>query len=111
MKNLQATTEGIWVEIVNVVLTEEQNILLRSHDESFKEDKITLLKYIRDNKEKLALTADINIVQAVYDKFKNTILATDKYQLISADLSIGNQNEVKGIINYRVNDNHLQLRY
>jgi hypothetical protein len=108
MKNLQSTTENNWVEIKQVVLTQEEKELQRSTSETDKEAKKALMERIKAEREVVADEADVVLAQAAYDSIKPVLKEGDTYQLIAANFTINNG--VKGILNCRVNGEHKQFR-
>jgi hypothetical protein len=105
MKNLQSTTEGTWVELKQVQLTEEQKILLQSKEESDKEAIAALFAEIKALREVEAQEEDVVLAQAKYEEVKPILKETDVYQLISFNISNNT-----GILNCRVNGEHKQIR-
>lgn len=110
MKILQSTTEGIWIELKPVELTEEQRLLFRSTNESDATAKSELMDTIRTQRELPAQQEDEVIATSKYDEIKPTIKQGDVYQLITCDVSIGNGIST-GILNCRVNGEHIQIRF
>lgn len=106
MKNLQSTVEGTWVELKQVQLTEEQKTLLNSNDEANREAIKALLAEIKSLREVAAPKKDATLAQEKYEEVKPTLKETDVYQLISFDITGNN-----GILNYRVNGEHKQVRF
>ena len=106
MKNLQSITEGTWVELKQIQLTDEQKILLSSKDEANKEAVTALLAEIKSLKEVVAQKKDAALAQAKYERVKPRLKETDVYQLISFDIKGNN-----GILNCRVNGEHKQVRF
>lgn len=106
MKHLQSTTEGTWIEVKQVELTDEQKTLLRSRNENDLEAKKTLLAELKTLREVAAKAADVKLAKAKYDKVKPTLKETDVYQLISIDIY-----DESGILNCRVNGEHQQIRF
>ena len=106
MKHLQSTTEGTWIEVKQVELTDEQKTLLRSRDENDLEDKKTLLAELKTLREAKAKAADVKLAKDKYDEVKPTLKTTDVYQLIAIDIY-----DESGILNCRVNGIHQQIRF
>jgi hypothetical protein len=108
MKNLQSTTEGTWVELKQVELTEEQKTLLQSKKESDKEAIKALFAEIKALREVEAQEEDAVLAQAKYEAIKLSLKLkeTDVYQLISFNISNNT-----GILNYRINGEHKQIRF
>jgi hypothetical protein len=107
MKNYQSEIEGVWVEILNVELTEEQNAILASDD---KEAIVELVNWIKSEREGAVSEAKSLELSSFYDGIKPELKEDDVYQLISIDLSEEN-NKFIGILNCRVNEEHIQIRF
>lgn len=110
-KHLNLRTEGSWIELQRVELTEEQKTLLTSTDEKDKEARKNLQDSIKEQREKNATKADIDKVQPIYDKNKPKIKESDKYYLIGCNATITDNGSIRGIINCRVNGEHKQIRF
>ncbi len=106
MKNLQSTTEGVWIELKSVTLTEEQIDLMSSTKEDDQDAKIELSQLIKSQREVSAQEEDILIAQTKYNEVKSTLEETDVYQLISFNFF-----DNEGILNCRVNGEHKQIRF
>jgi hypothetical protein len=109
MKQLQSVIENYWVELKQVVLTQEEKELLTSTSETDKEVKKVLMERIKAEREVVAEEADLTLVQAAYDSIKPVLKESDTYQLISVNFTI-NSGVVNGILNCRVNGEHKQIR-
>lgn len=107
MKQYQSTTEGVWIELKPVSLTEEQKALLMSTNESDKEAKKSLMEEIKTQREGSVEAEKQTELTALYNSKKPELKPEDVYQLISADV---NEN-LSGIINCRVNGEHEQIRF
>jgi hypothetical protein len=107
MKKLQSITEGTWIELKPIQLTEEQKIIMVSEDVQAKTELITLIK---SQREVIAEISDSELAQSKYTEIKPVLKTTDNYQLISMDVMINNQS-MSGILNYRVNEKHKQIRF
>ena len=108
MNNIFSTQEGTWVQRVPMTLTDEQQTLLRSIDEADKEARTSLIAQIQATTP--ADAGDAAIAQEAYLENKPTLVSTDVYQLIQADATVDGTN-AHGIINYRVNGGHTQIRF
>ena len=106
MKHLQSTIEGTWVEIKQVEITEAQKTLLSSRNESDKEAKKSLTLELKEARESEAIATDVTKANAKYNEVKPTLNDTDVYQLIAIDMV-----DNAGILNYRINGEHLQVRF
>ena len=110
MKILQSTTENVWVEIKKIELTLEEKELQRSTSENDKEAKRILITRIKNEREAIAEEDDIILAQNAYDSIKPELEENQTYRLISSHFVINNNNVTSGIINCRINDNHIQRR-
>lgn len=106
MKHLQSITEGTWIEVKQVELTDEQKTLLMSRDKKDNESKKTLVAELKTLREAKAKAADVKLAKAKYKEVKPTLEAEDVYQLISIDM-----NDNSGILNCRINGEHKQIRF
>jgi regulatory protein YycI of two-component signal transduction system YycFG len=110
MKNYQSTTEGTWIELLPVQLTEEQKTLMMSTKEEDKEAKKALQETIKSQREGSVPTKKKNELKAFYNSVKSELKEDDTYQLISIDLS-EKEDKFAGILNCRVNGEHKQIRF
>lgn len=112
MKQIQSVTEGVWKEIVKVELTAEEKVLMRSKEDTDKEAKKALMARIKSERELPLDETSSSVATEIYTANKPTLKETDKYQLIAVDISLDETSGVgKGIINCRVNDEHIQVRF
>jgi hypothetical protein len=109
MKTYKSNIEGAWVEILKVELTAEQKSVLMSNNENDKEAKNNLLLSIQNQREVAVSENKLQELVNFYNTIKPALKETDVYQLISADLSEANTFE--GILNCRVNGEHIQIRF
>ena len=110
MKNLRSTTEGTWVEIKPVILTEEQETLMVSLNESDREAKIALIEEVKSKREVVAKKADKKLAISKYNEVKPALEETDVYELIAMDIVVS-EKSTTGILNCRVNGEHKQIRF
>ena len=110
MKVIQSTLETIWKEIVKIELTSEEQTLIFSTNEENEVAKKALIDRVKSERE-LELDVETSaIAQAIYEANKPTLKSTDTYQLIAVDMQL--EDEVgTGIINCRVNEEHMQVRF
>lgn len=112
MKYLQSTIENSWKELINIEPTTEQLAIL--NNENTDANTLSLQKTVLDNlksqQEKNANAEDIIIAESIYMTHKPIINIIDKYELISIDITIID-NIANGIINYRINNEHNQIRF
>jgi hypothetical protein len=107
MKNFYSNIEGTWFEILSITLTNEQKALLKSKKESDQEAKIELKNYIYSEKFKSVSDEKKTELNNLYSNVKPQITETDIYDLI--DISVMENNS--GILNCRLNQQHLQIRF
>lgn len=111
MKNYQSTTEGTWIELLKVELTEEQKALLISTNEADRDAQKELRAQIKSEREGQVEEAKATELTTFYQGVKPELKEDDSYQLISADLSEKEESVFKGILNFRVNGEHKQIRF
>ena len=111
MKNYQSTTEGSWIELLKVELTDEQKALLTSTDEADKDAQKELKEQIKTQREGSVPAKKKNKLKEFYNSVKPELKEKDSYQLISADLSEKQEGVFTGILNCRVNGEHKQVRF
>lgn len=109
MKTYKSNIEGTWVEITPVELTAEQNALLISTNENDQEAKFNLLQTLTTQREVAVSENKRQELISFYNTIKPVLKETDIYKLISVELSEANPFE--GILNCRVNGEHLQIRF
>lgn len=110
MKNIQSTTEGTWVELVTVELTETEKTLLLSKKAEDEQAIVELIAEIKTKREKALSTAESETAQTIYTSVKPSLTEEDVYQLIAIDMSLDGEKGT-GILNCRVNGEHLQIRF
>lgn len=108
MKNFQSITEGVWIELLNIELTTEQKAIMTSNNE---EAKRILMQSIMAQREGLVLESKVTTLTTFYNTIKPVLEETDVYQLIAINLSETVENVFTGILNYRVNSEHRQIRF
>jgi len=111
MKNYQSTTEGSWIELLKVELTDEQKALLTSTDEANIDAQKELREQIKAEKEGQVEEAKSTELNTFYQGIKPELEEKNTYQLISADLSEKEEGVFTGILNCRVNGVHKQIRF
>jgi hypothetical protein len=111
MKNYQSTIESTWIELLPVELTEAQIELLKSTQETDAEAKSDLIKEIKESREGEISSELTEKLNTVYTSLKPELKEKDVYQLISADFSEKSENVFTGIINFRLNTEHKQIRF
>ena len=111
MNNYQSTTEGSWIELLKVELTDEQKQLLISREESDKEAQKDLRDWIKEQREGEVDNEKATELTSFYESVKPELKEEDTYQLILADLSEKQEGVFTGILNCRVNGGHKQVRF
>lgn len=109
MKNLQSIEEGKWVELVSTPLTEEQIALLSSKKSEDKQAKEALIAEIQGKGTKAASKADAAVAKAKYEEVKPTLEEGETYHFIAMDILLGES--ASGILNFRINGEHKQIRF
>lgn len=104
MENYQSISEGLWIEIITVPLSKKQRELLTSNDEIA---KASLRDFIKTNGQKGVSLKKTKELTEFYETKKPILKDTDTYQLISINV---NEN-LNGIINCRINNEHKQIRF
>jgi hypothetical protein len=110
MKNLYSIEEDKWLELVPVETSEEELTLLQSKEEADKEAKIALIKTIQAKSVKTAKSTDANKAKGKYAEIKPVLKAEDVYEFISMEYNT-EDTLISGILNYRINDEHIQIRF
>lgn len=110
MKNLQSISEGTWVELLPVTLTEEQKTLLNSNNVKDKSKIDELFKYIKSQREVALALEDEAIAESIYTANKPVLEEGETYELISVNMTL-TEGSASGIINFRINGEHKQIRF
>jgi hypothetical protein len=110
MKNIQSTTEGTWIELASVEFTEAEQTLLISTKEEDLESKAELIAEIKTKREKTLGEEESKVAQTIYLGVKPSLQEKDVYELIAVNISLDGETGT-GIINYRVNEEHKQIRF
>jgi hypothetical protein len=110
MKTYQSTIENSWIEILPVALTKEQVDLSTSQKEEDKESKMELSQLIKSQREGEVEVEKLEELNSLYNSVKPELKEADVYELISVDLSEKEEIFV-GILNYRINGEHKQIRF
>jgi hypothetical protein len=111
MKNFQSTTDGVWVEQVAIQLTEEEKQLKTSQKEEEAVEKQALLKRLKKEREQPITSEKSEALTSFYNGIKPTLKETDLYELISCNFSENNTSINSGILNFRLNTEHKQVRF
>jgi hypothetical protein len=110
MKTYQSKVENIWEQTHKIVYTEQEQLIIDSENE---EDKVARKEIMELYKHKKR--TPLNEIESarfieVYKKNKPTLKETDKYELIAINV-VENGKKTSGIINYRLNGEHKQIRF
>ena len=108
MKKYKSNKEGQWFEVIQFTLSEEQKELLASRKPS-DIAKQTELRELISSKSIQSVDAEtinnlINFYDSIRPKDRN-------YKLISCDIYQNKEKTFSGILNYRINNEHKQLRF
>lgn len=104
MKNIQSINEGQWVEKTPIEMTKEERL-------GFLDKNEQTLNSLKNRKiEKQPNNKELQKAQEIYLANKPVLKDNDTYELISADITI-EENKTRGIINYRINGQHKQIRF
>ena len=110
MKTYNSTTEGVWVEILSVQITEEEIAIMNGSDDNAKKQVIA---DINARKQGDVSTEKAEALTSIYDGIKSflQLKETDVYELIGADVSELDDLSRRGIVNYNVNGVQKQFRF
>jgi hypothetical protein len=111
MKNFQSTIEGVWIEQIAIQLTEAEKQLMVSQKEGDAVKKEALLKRLKKEKEKPITSEKSEALTSFYNVIKPNLKEADLYELIACNFLEDDTMTFSGILNYRLNDNHKQLRF
>ena len=104
MKIYTSKKEGVFVEHIPLQLTDEDKAVLSGSDESAKE---TLKQTLASNSKKVASSTKTSELKKLYNSKKPKLKEGDVYELISVEIIDGKS----GIMNYRLNGEHKQIRF
>ncbi len=110
MKTYQSTIENSWIEVLPVTLTKEQRDLITSQKEEDRDAQKELSQLIKSQREGIVELVKSEQLSNLYDTLKPELKETDEYQLIAIDLSEKQEGKFTGILNFRVNGEHKQIR-
>jgi len=111
MKNFQSTIEGVWIEQIAVQLTEAEKQLMVSQKEEYDQEKQALLKRFKEEREQPTTLEKSDALTLFYIGIKPQLKKTDTYQLIACDCSEVTAGFYSGILNFRINGEHKQIRF
>lgn len=110
MKTYQSSTENNWIELLPVYLTKEQKDLIRSKNIEDLSDRQALNSTIWTQRIGTVSEEKSDELVAFYNTVKPQLNEGDTYNLISIDLH-ENGNSYNGILNFRINGEHKQIRF
>lgn len=111
MKNLQSIEEGKWVEIVSIKLTETELELLKSNNIVDVDAKKALTEKLQTEGKKSVSASIASKAKSKYNQIKPALKEEDVYQFIAAVFQYDESNIVKGILDCRINEEHVQIRF
>lgn len=109
MENFQSTIEGEWVKVNSIVLTSSEKALLASTNEEDTAAKKELVQEIKSKKHTTLTETESSLFVILYNKVKPVLKKTDAYELIACN--VYKSNKLSGLLNCRVNGEHLQVRF
>lgn len=109
MNTYQSSIEGAWISFIPVILTTEQKQLLRSKEES--EAKIELINNIDSQRIAEVSGKKTKQLSDFYNTLKPELKEEDVYEFISIDIFEKEEGVYTGILNFRLNSEHKQLRF
>jgi hypothetical protein len=109
MINVQSIVEGEWYKINRVFLTEEQQNLLKSQNDSDIQAKLELLAEIEPLKYTLLSESESVKYVELYNTHKPTLTQNDEYEFIVCNITA--TRKISGILNCRINGEHKQIRF
>lgn len=101
MKKYKSQEEGVWKEILNPEITEEQLVILEGDDTTEKQELIESIKL-----SSVQNVVDSTELVALYNTHKPVLKEGDAYVFIDMNVSGSN-----GLLNCRVNGEHKQIRF
>ena len=111
MKNLQSIEEGKWIELVSIELTKTEAELIKSNNTVDIDAKNALVEKLETEGKKSVSATIASKAKAKYNQYKPVLKENDVYQFIAAVFGFDGTNIVKGIIDCRINDEHVQIRF
>lgn len=110
MRQYQSKEEGVWSEIVAVALTEEQKNILSNRNQHPPQTVRAVLDVFRQQMLGPVHEEMSQLLTTFYNTKKPEINESDTYQLIAIDIN-EDQGDFTGILNCRVNGEHIQIRF
>jgi hypothetical protein len=110
MKTYQSTTENIWHQIHRIVYNEQEKLILDSENEEDRDARKQIIELHKNEGKTLLPETESQKYIEIYNQQKPTLLETDKYVLLSI-IVVEKSKKTSGIINYRINGEHKQIRF
>ena len=110
MKQFQSTSEQNWVQVMPISLSQQEKDLLFSKDKKNDENRDALIKDINTRRFSSVDAETLTKLNAFYTSIKPSIKEGETYELIAIDV-FDNLGGFSGILNYRINKEHLQIRF
>lgn len=110
MKTYQSTAENIWEEINRIIYSEQEQLILDSENEEDRDAKKQITELHKNEGKKLLAENESQKFIEIYNQQKPTLSETDKYVLLSI-IVVEKGKKTTGIINYRINGEHKQIRF
>lgn len=109
MNTYQSSIEGAWSSFIPVLLTVEQQKLMRSREES--EAKTELINTLSSQRIGEVSGKKTKELSDFYNTLKPELKEEDVYELISIDILEKEEGIYTGILNFRINSEHKQIRF
>lgn len=110
MKHFEKINDGVWMKRNTPLLTEEQKTLLASKEESDVDAKKELNTLIASQLKIEATSDEVSKLDAALEANKPELKENDTYTLIHCAISL-DDDKATGLINCRVNGEHIQVRF
>ena len=110
MKQYQSTQEGTWTELLPVALTEEQKAIMAAKDQHTPEEVKAVMDSVNSQRFGHVHEDMSQLLSTFYNTKKPELKETDVYQLIAMDVT-ERGGDLFGILNCRVNGEHIQVRF
>lgn len=102
--------QSSWKRIFKIELSQDQKLLLKSKDDLHFESKLALLAWIESESIKEVSSDEQLQLEELYESKKPAIQDGDFLDLISVETEF-NGSTYRGILNYRLNGQHVQKRF
>jgi hypothetical protein len=97
-----------WLRLIDVELTEEQSMLLSLKNKERSQELIDLINYINENNKVVLNETELAELVSLYETLKPA--SETGYEFIDMNVTI--ENEIsRGILNCRINNEHIQIRF